>query len=342
MVTIIFQLLLLVSVITIGTNINMDMFDLIFFRTGVIILFMASLLDKPKREIPDYLNRITVGLLGLCVFNIFIHNFAPIVLATTMNIFIAVMGFYIVYRYWDEEKGLVKFILIAGAINLIFYFCQKIGFDPVFNNTIDKAYSDGGGAFLGNVARLSNYFALIIAFLPLPFAIASLVLVWLTKQFVILIPIVLILFFKMKSFRYRLLLSLGCVIFIAVAYKHIYYSLIETRFNTFWKVALIAFFDRPLLGYGLGVNIIKDQGAVFNSYLQFIVGVGILGAIWFGYTINQLRKVISINFYTIPLIVLGLVMLIEYPVEITRLWFLIIGIIVIALVKGKKERVLCH
>src|SRR3990167_10541497 len=130
MVSRIFQLLVLFSSISVGTNIGMDMFDIQFFRTGIIALFAGALLDKPKRDMPEELRKVIFALLGLTIVNLFIHTFAPVVLHTSMNLFLAIVGFFIVYIYWDDKLSLKTSVLIAAGINLAFFLGQKAGFDP--------------------------------------------------------------------------------------------------------------------------------------------------------------------------------------------------------------------
>ena len=328
MVTQAFQLLLLLSPICVGADIDMDMFDIIFFRTGIIVLFMASLLDKPKREMPAHINKIVLGLLGLCLASSFVHTFQPIVLHNFLNLFLAIVGFYIVYTYLDEKKNIIKFIIWAGAINLCFSISQRLGFDPIF----DKVPQIGGG-FLGNIPRLANYFTLIITFLPFPFVLASILLVRFTGQLVILIPVTLVIFMKIKDFKKRIIFGAILIIIMIAIRQQIYASLVKTRFIMFWMPALKAFFDRPLIGYGLGNTMVKDAGSVFSSYLQFMIGVGIFGLIWFGYVFKSIYKKIKNNVESIALVTLALLMAIEYPIEMIRLWFTIMAIIVMFLLK---------
>jgi hypothetical protein len=254
------------------------------------------------------------------------HNF--------LNLFLAVVGLYVVHNYLDVNRKIIPFILIAGAINILFSVSQLLGFNPVFNQNPDV-----GGAFLGNRARLANYLTLIIAFFPLPLVMLSSLLALLTKQAVILIPIVLTVFIRLRNFKYRVAFFIMCLAVMFIIRNHIYTELVTQRVKIYWIPALEAFFDRPLIGYGLGYKVIKDVGAVFNSYLQFIVGVGILGAVWFGYMFKNIFKRIDKSIPSIAFITLALLMLIEYPVEMPRLWFLIIGIIVMFLTKKES---LCH
>ncbi len=331
MVTRIFQLLLLVSPVGIGTDINMDMFDLIFFRTGIIILFLSSLIDKPKRELPGYITKVVLGLFGLVIWNLFVHTFDPKILATSMDLFLAFIGFYIVYIYYDEKQSLRKYILWAGAINLLLFISQKIGFDPVWDK--HPIYNGLEGAFFGNKMRLITYFALLTPFLPLWLLPLSIGLGLYTHQYIIFIPVVVMLFMLMKTKRTKIGFGIVCILAGIFVRQSILNSL-AFRFNMAWKQTLVIFFKQPFIGLGLGVQPIYGLDVIANSYLQFISGVGILGAVWYGYVFYNLRDTIAFNKYTLPLISLILIMSLEYAIEIMRYWYLIIGILIIALIKG--------
>ena len=331
MVTKVFQLLLLLSPIVIGANIDMDVFDLIFFRTGVIILFGASLLDVQRRQMPVWVNKIILSLLGLSLANIFLFTFAPQVLATTMNLFLGVIGFYILYNYLDEKADFKKYIITAAMINLAFLIFQRIGFDPIFDHIPEQTKSMAG-AFFGNKARLANYFALIMPFAPIVLIPAGLVVFLSTGQFVLLIPITLLILIRLKTVKSK---SIFLAVLLAVSIllrKHILTS-IHTRLDI-WYPALQAYFDQPLIGYGLGTKVL-GLDAYFNSYLSFILGVGIMGLVWFGYVFREIKKHIEFNQKLLPLLILGLLMLVEYPIEVPRDWYIILFILVMSLLKGK-------
>jgi len=335
MVTKIFQLLLLIAPIAISADINMDIFDLIFFRTSVIILFMASLFDNQRRQIPDYVKKIIMGLLGLCLFNMFNHSFGSIVLANTMNTFLAVLAFLIIYIYYDETKNIKKFILGAALINLIFFIIQKIGYDPIF----DKSnYGMIEGGFFGNAARLANYLTLIIPFIP--YILIPLVVIFglFVKQYVVFIPVFIILFVKFKLLKIRIII-IACILLLSFLLRNHFIESFRVRFQDAWFPVLQAFFDRPLIGCGLGINPVpgSNLGVILNSYIQFIIGVGIYGVIWFGYVFKMIYKEITLKRLTIPFITLILLMLVEYPIEMMRLWFLIIAIFVMQLLKSNRE-----
>jgi len=285
---------------------------------------------------PEVLNKIILGLLGLCMANLFIYTFAPAVLATSMNIFVAVLGFSIVYVYLDEKADLKKYILWAALINVLYFASQKAGFDPI----MDKAPNAGKefmGAFAGNSARLGTYLALVLPFAPMVFIPVGMAMALITKQYVLFIPVVLMIWPRLVTRWQRLIMIGVCASAGAILGKHILYSIMVTRFDAVWKEVLIRFFDRSLIGYGLGVQIIPFLDGLFNSYLQFIVAVGILGAVWFGYVFKNIYKKISWDRESIAFMTLALSMLIEYPIETPRLWILIVGILVMFALKWTEK-----
>lgn len=339
MVTKIFQLLLLISPIVIGSNINIDMLDLIFFRIGAIILFMASLFDEPKRKIPKEINILSASLLGLFLWNSFVHNFNPIVLSHFMNLFLSIICMNIIYVYADTNHKFIKFILLAGLINLAFFCMQKIWFDPLFDG-LQKGIE---GSFIGNNARMITYFAVIapfaffynkfLIFLILPLA-------FFTRQYTIFIPLIISLPLLFKSRKkviiFFLLIGIG-----AFFIRSRLWDSAAVRLNCMWQPALSKFFDRPLVGYGMGVNILKDIMFMMNSYLQIIIGLGISGLIWFGYAFKIILKKMTSGIESIALISLFIIMFFEYPIELPRLWFLIIAILAMFLIKQVKINEQC-
>src|SRR3990167_4006159 len=315
MVSRIFQLLVLLSPICVGTNINMDMFDIQFFRTGIIALFAGALMDKPKRDMPKELRQVIFALLGLALVNLFIHTFAPMILHISMNLFLSIVGFCVVYICWDEKLSLKTPLLIAAGINLVFFLGQKMGFDPVWDIL---PYKGQEGAFLGNQPRLMTYFALITPLLPLYLLPISIILGIFTKQYIIFLPVIVALILE--------IISLLAAIF---SHRHIIDSFLF-RINLAWMPALKLFFDRPLIGYGLGAAVVDGVEVFGNSYLQLMMGMGLLGLFWYGYLFKTFYKHILTSSALLSLV---LIMAIEYPVEIMRLGYLIIAILISGLIK---------
>jgi len=328
MVTNIFKILLLLSPICFGAKVYLDMFDMIFFRTGIIVLFMASLIDKPRRELPRKIALSIFVLLTYCVIHIFIYNFAPVVMMSFMNLFMAILGFYILYRYVDINQQFKKFILFAALLNLLFFISQRLGFDPIFNI---KTYLGEEGAFLGNKQRLMTYFTLIVPFLPYWLLFIPIALGLYTRQYIIFIPVFLMLLYHFKG-RHRIGLGIIFLLFCILIRQHLFGSL-AFRFNIAWQPVLKVFSGRPLLGLGLG-NKVEGIEVIGSSFLQMIISLGIASIVWLYYIFKYFWRE-----FNIPLINLLLIMCIEYPIEIPRLWYLIIAIILFSVIKKEKEAV---
>jgi len=251
-----------------------------------------------------------------------------------MNLFVGVLGMYIVYKYYDEKQPIRKYILIAGAINLIFFISQRLGFDPIFDKSISYIGVREGG-FLGNGPRLMDYFALIIPFLPLPLVCLSpLLLFTLAKpQIIILAPVAIVILMRLKTQQYRVVFGVIVLLAIILLRNRILQSL-AFRFNTSWNPILNLFFDCPFIGFGMGITPIAQLEVIGSSYLQFITGVGVLGVVWFGYGFKNIYKKIQNNIESMALISLAIIMTIEYPLELPKLWFTIIGIVTMVLIKA--------
>jgi hypothetical protein len=321
MVTLIFKLLLLLTPIVVGTNVNGEMFDIIFFRLGSMALFAATFIDHPRRVILRDVKILLFSFIALCFANIFLTTFQPTVLHVTLNIFLAIVDIAILYQYLDP-KSIWKYILVAAAINLVMFISQRLGFDPVFD--IKTNIGEEGG-FMGNKQRLVTYLALITPFLFAWLWFVPVIIGLYTKQYVIFIPLL----FMLKG-KWRVLAVISTLAF----YKHIWTSLCF-RFP-FWKEALTMFFDKPLLGHGLGIRL-ANTPTVGSDFLEISVGVGIIGLSILGYFIYKYRKT-----FTPAVLTLFSVMLIEYVFAIGRIWMTVIGIIVLwLLTKGEGDYESC-
>ena len=92
-----FKLILLISPIAYGVNINLTHFDLRFFQIGTIALFVASLFDKPKRDLT--ILKIPIALLlGLVVINSFWHKYQPLDIRCVEDLFFGIIALTILPR----------------------------------------------------------------------------------------------------------------------------------------------------------------------------------------------------------------------------------------------------
>ena len=336
MVTLLFNILITLSAIAIGTNMHPDMFDIILFRTGTIALFMASMLEKPKRELSQNAKDIISALLILIIFNIFINTFNPIVLSNSMNLFLFIIMATTLYRYYNPDGKLKYFIATGVIINIVMFLSQQLGFNPIADI---PTYAGQSGAFFGNKQRLATYIAITVPFLAdiHPFLmIIPLIMAKATDQTIILLALIITMMYLSRNKPKRLIIQL-LIVSIALIWK--YPRIIQSlsfRFNNAWKHAILMFFDRPFLGYGIGIQQINGMDFIGNSYLQFIVGTGIMGVLWIIYA---LKKLIADNTNLIYLIVLAAVAFFEYPIELPRLWITIAAIVTIPQLKKGETNV---
>ncbi len=341
MVDILLKIILLLSPITYTTGISLDKFDLIFFRLAVASLFIASLFDKPKRtfEIRPLAFLLIIGLI-----NVFWHNFHPIVMTSFVNLFSAGIALYIIVVYCDKPKEIYKYMIYATIVNIVFFILQRIGYNPILKEGL-KIGQEGG--IMGNAPRLISYLALVLPFTfslnPIIFVI-SIIISFLTKEYSLLGIVLIFLFISNRDNwpRRILFISIGALAIFLLRAEII--SSLKMRLDV-WIPVLNSFFNRPLLGYGLGMfpsisdQIVKIKNLyqvdyVFNSYLQFIFGTGILGLVWLGYLGKKLINKINLNdTESLAIVGLAVLSLIEYPFEIPRLWLTIIAITCFFIIK---------
>lgn len=334
------KLLLLLSPIAYTTGISLGLFDVVFFRLGMIALFCASLFDKPKRNIKLALP--IALILGLCVFNLFTHGFNQVIFSYTFNMFLALLGLSIIVNYASPLKEFSKWIVGAILINIFVFIMQKFGFNPILNSSIEN------GGIMGNAPRLAGYltitlpilFSFSLWFIPLIFLL-SLIL----KEYVLLGVGIVYLFMKFKNRVIRLSLIGISVSGIILLHNEIICSLITTRW-ILWKPTLEMIFNHPLNGFGLGLfqnlsnQFINSKGYqvdyAMNSYLEFILGAGLTGLVLIVLGIRKFIKSFDFSIEAFGVLALLFLACLEYPLEIPRLWITIIFIIGMFIIKKGK------
>ena len=73
--------------------------------------------------------------------------------------------------------------------------------------------------------------------------------------------------------------------------------------------------------------------------MPFIYGLGILGLVWIGYVIKDFVKRFDLSIESIAVLGFLVISLIEYPIEIPRLWFTIIFILVSWTIKQTEVKI---
>lgn len=333
MVSRIFKILLLLSPIIYGFK-EPKVMEILFFQIGSIILFISSLWDTPKRElnIKYYLTAfLTLGILSL-----FWNGFTLIPMMVFLNMFLAVMVLSILIRYIDNPEEFFKYIMIVAILNITLFIFQRIGFDPIFDNNVnDPAFPQEFGGFMGNSSRLAIYIALILPVLfnfSMWLALGVFGLFMFCKETTVFPVMIFLMFFKYKTFKARAILISACLLIDVFFYKHFIASMVF-RLTKVWREPIFEFFNRPLLGHGLGTYYLNYGSDSFNSYLPFIFGVGSLGIVWLFYALRYFVRRFDGTLPGITMLSFLVISLKEYPVEMPRLWFTIIFIIAYFVIK---------
>ena len=328
--------MLFLSPICYTTGISLEKFDLIFFHLSVFALFIASIFDKKKRDCDL---RIFGIILGFAIVQLFWHEFNPIVINATMNLFMAIFALKIIVEYLDDVDSCYSPMLAAGFINIIVLIVQMFGFDPIIMNPDGEP-----GGIMGNAPRLGNYLAIIIPFALVRskaiftlFLLAGICL----KELMVVVIAILLLFVNFPVSRKLFILSiLGTIGFIFCLKDSIAHSF-YIRWIV-WEPTIRQIFQSPLQGHGLGmfpyvsdqfVESVKHVETSFSSLLQLIFGMGFISVFWIIYTIKKLKDKIQMNAETMGILSVLILSLFEYPFQISRLWLTIIAIIAFFIIK---------
>jgi hypothetical protein len=330
MVDKLFKLLLLISPIAFTSGIALDRFEIVFFHFGVIGLFMASLLDTPKRKSIPVAKEIVL-FLALCFFNIAIHSFQFYSIGLFLNIFLFCLALNIVYQHMKEPKEYYKYIIIAAFINIVAYLGQRFYFNFLpFAPTVKVIGVIEWGGIFGTAPNMANYLAIITPIIFSTFWFAIPVMAVLLNQLLPAVVLAGMVVWKVRKSKIRDILyvivgvlSIGFIIFY---HKHILES-IDLRLFRVYKPVIAEVFKTPFVGHGLGTCYIQFGTVVFNSFLPFIYDVGMLGLVLLGYIAYKIKGYLTLGIGTLSILTLILVSMLDSPIEDIRLWFTIIFII---------------
>lgn len=326
MVDKILKIILVLSPIIWGINTPLNKIDSIFFILSCASLFLASLVDYPKRNINIAIP--AISLFALCVFNLFQNNFHSVVLSATINIFFGIVAVLIISNYVSGPKKFYPYIIIPALINIIIFAIQKMGYIAILNTT--SAIDPGG--ILGNAPRLATYFCLILAVAFnvswILFSLFILVAI-VASEHTLLIAALVLLFLKAKNIKVKIGLCGLSILGIVILIKPIITSIL-VRVHP-WKVIFEEIVRRPLLGYGMGL-----KTDFFNEYLNIWWSLGIMGLVWLGYVIYKYRKIK--NLLIVPFLIICFT---EYPLAIPRIWITLVALIAFSLIQHNQEEIKC-
>lgn len=339
------KLLLLVSPIAFTSGIKPEKFEVMFFHFGVIALFMTSLLDIPKRDnIP--ITREIVLFLFLCITSTAIHSFQMFSIGTLLNLFLSCFALNLIYKYMGKPKQYYKYITIAAIINIIVYLLQRYYFNFLPFIPANGAINANGG-ILGTNSRLANYLAIItptsFSYLWFLIPIVSILLHQIPAIGIFMMVLGVKLCHRIKTegdITYKViggLAFLSAMVFFWCYGKYIHQEL-NVRLFFIWQPMISEICKAPLIGHGLGSYYAQVGTDPFNTYLAFTYDVGILGLTLIGYTLYRIRKYFDLSIASLSLIAVLSVSMIDYAIEIPRLWLTIIFIIAAFFIKQEETK----
>ncbi len=320
------KFLLLISPIAYTSGINPEKLELIFFHLGVMGLFIASLYDFPKKA--NAIPKGVIGILGACILNVAIHSFQIPSLGVLLNVFLFFIGLNIASQYMEKPESYYKYIAIAAIINCAVWLIQTylINFLPFSSNIIGVRPENGG--LFGVTPRLFNYFSIII---PILFSVSPLFLLIpllsvIGNQYTPIVTTGMTLLSVVKTKKSKAALLSSVAIFGIFFFNHIYKSF-QVRHKDIFPQVIIGAAQIPFIGHGLGAYYKTFGSDSFNIILLLGYDLGVLGIMALGYAIWELRKLFKLNVATISLLAVLAVSMIDYVIEIPRLWFTLMFII---------------
>jgi len=308
---------------------------MMFFHFGVIALFATSLLDIPKRDNIPIAKEIVL-FLGLCIFSTAIHTFQMFSVGALLNLFFSCIALNLIYRYMSDPKSYYKYITLAAGINIGIYLLQRYYFNflPI----------DAGGGIFGTTCRMANYLAVIAPMLSLLFLFIIPIISIMLNQFTAVGVVAMLYGVKLWKITVRdIRFNISAIFLLALSilgviwYKSHFISGIKSRLFDVWKPMIMEICRAPFIGHGLGAYYSQVGTDPFNTYLAFVYDVGVLGAVLIGYTLYNIRKYFNLSIPSLSLIAVLAVSMIDYPIEIPRLWFTIIFIIAAFFIKEKEK-----
>jgi hypothetical protein len=272
-----------------------------FFKIGVCALFVISLFFKPKRSlINPYLN----AYLGLALLILFLvpENVKTIMIAPFVNLFLAVLLFYIITNYLEDRTLIYKGIAAVIGINCIMVALQVAGLDPICLNDTGHQNFHWVGLF-GYKMNLGAYAALAVPiFMSLGLwiiAAGSIILCIASKSWGAWLAMTIgILFFAkrthMRTFKILMIATILIVMIGGIIVTKVPIGTIKSKFTIRYelqKPMLAIAMRSPYVGYGMGsapyilqqesLRIAKETGSnfgvsdeIWNDYLELVINLG--------------------------------------------------------------------
>lgn len=321
-------------------------FDQKYFDIAVMILTFITPFCSKIRHI--YAGRwlTLIGLNCVCLLNCFTHIFDSYVLSYTINVFLFSILIFIVSTYCKDFNSCIKWALYAFVVNYLVLIMQVCG----FNDLTPSFPLTHPGGLMSNSPRLS-----FLACLLIPFAFEMNIGIFLMiiisqlfkqPQYGIFLIILVMIWFKYPKQWIRLLVILFVLILIKIAlmYKgasisnriYYYYYVLHDFYNYFlWKGFGVGIpflvFSKPFWMYGEEIYIAKFLSVVktdseiqmLSSILQFFFMSGVTGILWFLFICKKFYKNFHPCALDYSLLGLMLISVFDYPLQTTRILFLV-------------------
>jgi hypothetical protein len=321
------KILLLISVVSLSMgNEPVNIWDLKIFHIAIFSLFIASFFSNVKRHWTN--DKMLSGLSFVGIISCFSVSFTKLSMFTLFNYFFASLGICIIVAYTENPKAIIKWMISGAMINLFVLMFQHLGIDYIV-----KGAPNIPGGFLGNAPRYSAFIGMLLPFIyewSIPIFFLSLVTcIYPDINSTTLIIAIIIIWFNCKNKYLRYGIIIGLIIGICLLYEHILYSL-KIR-GYIYGESLKIYFNKPLLGYGLGASLgnpdIHADNQMQSSFLQYIYATGIAGITYIIIILKSYFKNFTTTALSLSILSLLILCTVEYPLEIRRLWLSIITLI---------------
>ena len=355
--TFVFLSTLLYGVCDPAKNISWSLakFNVFFLHMGAMVLFAASIFQEPDRKIKPM---IPIALLGIGLLNVVFLNFDSLVMTSFVNLFFWTMGLYIAINYLHYPSKIKKYIVWAAVINMLVYVVQKFGWTPILNTSMTTGEE---GGIMGNISQLSTFLAIALPFMPPVGMVFCIILGVVGKELGLLVSCAVLLLIKLYRAGFLtkpIDVSIGVIFlgaFLILDYLKITpFHLIDTLVNVsifnrmnVWKGTVEMIATSPWVGFGLGVRPLayinnaptaERLDVIFSSMLQLVFSVGMAGGAWLIFAGKEFKKRFDFSPESLSVLVFIILCIFKYPVEIPRIWFTLMAVFALWIIKTEKVK----
>lgn len=314
-------------------------FEQIWFHISVIILALTAFASEKQR---DFNPSILIGFNAVFILNVFTHNFNPLVMQYTLNVFLLSLAVFLVASYTQNFRSVIKWIFASYVVTSVVLVFQLYGF-----NLLLTSLGEDSGGLMGNLPRLSFLACLV---LPLAFksrakfiliALIMLSVGYIQPQYCIFAVFLMCFWFRCGSYGIKAVIAL-CIASILI-YVYLTKPIsINTRIDYYIPIILDFISTYWLSGFGEGIPFAKYIGArdmqTYSSILQFVFTTGISGLIWLCFTCIKFFKSFRASALNLSILAFGVISIWEYPFEVRRLWFLLAALIGFLIIENKENQ----